>query len=333
MASLDKHPVFYASFTVVNNGPTTPAKGSDNIPALILQQYPSPIINKASDYVCSVERMEININGVPFYDGTGESLTTTLGGNTLDLSTIRAYSLVDLLSNLDILLKTSGVSEFFSLNFELNTEGFVLLTHLAVIDFGMGLDALWSDLFGILDMTEAPRLNNIFGFHDFEGVADLANNTLTLASVVPRMDCGDQLSFLRLTTNLPTVSERIGQSTGGVLTDFYISKNIGSSVNYNTFEPANPSQAGASLGYSPRQKVLYVPEVRRFLRLRGSRPIDEILLSCEFVRPDGTSAIIPLPLGCEFTCKLGFWNLLNDETPKDSNFQSKLIQGREMVVF
>ena len=48
---------------------------------------------------------------------------------------------------------------------------------------------------------------------------------------------------------------------------------------------------------------------------------------------DGSCAVVPLPKGCEFTIKLGFWSLVNDPTPKDNNFQSKMIGGRKMIVF
>ena len=329
MASLDKHPVFYASFTVVNNGPTTPLLDSDDIEASVLQQYPSPIINKASDYVCSVERMEININGIPFYDATGESVSYTDASSfdLVDFESIRAYSLADLTVQLQARFAGSTQIAYNRLDIVVSSDGFVILTQSPT----GGLT--WTSTFGQLDLSQAPRLNNILGFHSMVAVPTSVADVEQVISTAPRMDCGDQLAFLRLTSNLPTVSESIGQAKGSVLTDFYISKNIGSSVSYANLVPEAPTFAGATLSYSQRQKVIYNPQVRRFLHMRGSRPIDEILIACEFVRPDGTSKIVPLPLGCEFTVKLGFWNLLNDQTPKDSNFQSKIIGGQEMVVF
>lgn len=326
MASIDTHPVMYATFSVFNTGVDSNGDVTVTIPAELEQTYDSPMIYKANDYVMAVERLEVNTNGVPFYNGSAllETIKVNTVAGVFDSEAVMAfdgYSLADTIQliNIAFLAATStNISEHVTVS--VNTEGFVIMK---CSDF---ITNTWAAFLNF-DMTNAPILNRILGLNP----TDIVNASPSLlVSLFPRWDCGDNLSFLRITSNLPTVSDVVGQSSTNVLTDLYFAKNLSASYNY----AAGDATFGTSaISYSQRQKIVYNPTVRRFINLRSSGPIDNIVIRIQAVSSDGVSTVIPLPIGCEFTIKLGFWNLLNTPTPRDTNFNSKVIGGKRMIVF
>lgn len=319
MASIEKTPVFYASFTVINTGVDADQSGPTLLPAVVEQNYNSPIVSSAQDYILAVERFEININGIPFYDGAGETISVTNGTDTLSLADMVTYSLPDTLEQVFELFQDAADVRWSLISLEINSEGFVI--------WNLSDDAggTFKSQYGF-DFSGCPRLQGIFGM-DLTQMADASTSTMT--SAFPRFDCGDQLSYLRITSNLPTVSDSIGQAKGNVLTDLYFGKNIGASAELTT----GGIFASKGISYSQRQKIIYNPQERRYLNMRSSRPIDDIRIECEYVKQDGSASIVLLPIGCEFTIKLGFWNLSNIQTPRDTNFNSKVVGGQRFVQF
>src|SRR5688572_33399893 len=112
MTSFARYKPFYASFSIRNDGLKDPpdkvydvATTPDNtVDAMISEVYNSPIVEKASDFLCAVERMEIATNGIPFYDGdqlpreriiVTSRVNPALSSQTFELDT-SSYSLTHL---------------------------------------------------------------------------------------------------------------------------------------------------------------------------------------------------------------------------------------------
>src|ERR1044071_1618993 len=72
--SLARLKPFYVSLSVRNNKiDDNPFRFStaDSIErSRVVENFRQPILEKASDFLCAVERMELNLNGVPFYDAS-----------------------------------------------------------------------------------------------------------------------------------------------------------------------------------------------------------------------------------------------------------------------
>ena len=332
MANIDQQPVFYATFGVQNTGISEGGLSQPILPAVIQQAYNTPIVNKANDYVMAIERLEVNLNGVPFYQALdSEQIKLTLIGDpntnvAKPLKELTAWSLYDLIRILNsymqngTIVDNGGNGDLFKdkLQFSLDAEGFVSMSTTNYLTHKN------------YDFEFPASLNQVLGLEDaFPSDVTIQINNVT--SRFPRFDCGDQLSYIRVVSNLPTVSDSVGQSKSNILTDLYFGLTFGASVT----DPTQPTDASIRpFNWSPRQKVIYNPPIRRFLNLRSSAPINDIEISCEFVRPDGSSAPISLPRGCEFTLKIGFWNLKNLPTPRDpAQFNSRVINGQQMIVF
>ena len=212
MASLDTNPVIYASFSVINTGFDASGNQTILVPAELEQNYGSPILSKASDYKLAVERFEININGVPLYNGTvlGESIVvasvppSTTATLSIDFD---AWSLPDVINKLNAASAASGDQEIVDISFAVDTEGIVVLGFADQVPTGA-----WSSSFS-LDLSAAPILNRILGIIE----EDLVAPATFLQSRYPRLDMGDALSHIRITSNLPTVSDIIGQTVTNVL--------------------------------------------------------------------------------------------------------------------
>lgn len=323
MTTLARHPVFYATFSVVNQGVNAAGASTPLIPATITEEYRTPILAKADDYVCAVERFEISSNGVPYYQQAPPPLnvvetvtiTDTAGPNEDVLVTFSSFSLPDTINKLQALMSTNPFELSSQVRWTVDSEGFVRV----LVETGFFMTK------GI-DLTNAPILNRILGLEtDAAGATDTE-----LVSPFPRWDCGDQLNHFRITSTLPTTSDSVGQGKSNILTDLSFPDTISASYAY----PADSSVFGApSVSYTQRQKVIYNPADRRFLNLRSSAPIGDITLTCEFVRPGGSTSVVSLPKGGEFTIKLGFWNMKAMVTQKDENFQSGGNTQQQPVVF
>lgn len=341
MANILKTPVFYASYAVNNEDVTAAGDPGDDRDATIHVNYASPLVHKADDYVVAVERFEINLNGIPMYDGEGEhfSVTRRVDGvhSFVPFDGVVAYSLPDLVQKLN-----AHMLEMYNLQADGGGRPFawfgamsVSMSASGVVKIGLPVLAgvpAWGAAFAF-SLAGAPRLQRIIAIDTFDiapfALAVLGPAVTAVYSIGPRFDCGDPLSHLRITSNLPTVSDQIGQSKANVLTDLYFSKNIGGGA----LLIDGPGPDLQNVSYSQRQKVVYNPAVRRYLNFRSTAPITDVLLQCEYVQPDGQSFPVPLPPGCEFSIKLGFWNLRNRKTPTDTNFNSRVVNGKEFIVF
>ena len=257
---------------------------SDSIYATIEETFSSPMIQKADSYVLCVERFEIALNGIPYYDSTrGEVITLTNinSGEPTELKLDQdAYTLNELV---DYISEQASTNNYQTAKFsiEIDSSGYI----------GISLD--YQDY----TLQIPTYLNYVLGME----TADTPNeNGSTWYSKYPRFDCGDEIDHIRLVSNLDLVSDNLGQAKTNIVTDV---------ANPTSVSGSASSGLNPTYGYtfSQRQKLMYVPYQRRFLNFSSPVPIQILRISCEYVRSDGTSSIIKIPRGGNFSIKLGFY--------------------------
>lgn len=310
MTSFNRYFAKFYTKERVNLGFDAAGNATQTIEAILQDSFRSSMIEKADDWVVAVERFEININGIPYYPqgpvlgvGAVETLTVTLiGGAAAEAPAsfalnFDAFSIPDCITNLNLRATATGSVSMGATLFSIDHEGYTRIT--ATVD--------WWQRYRF-DFTNAPRMNRILGLNvTAEGQQAVEDGGLGyLQSKSPRWDCGDDLDHLRIDTNLPTVSDTIGQAKSSVLTDLSFGAAIGASFPYQN--ATGLRAATPSANYSQRQRIIYNPQERRYLNLRSSAPIDDIQVTCEYVRQNGDAAIVPLPIGASFSVKLGFFN-------------------------
>lgn len=330
MTTILRHPVFYANFTLSNIG-TYPS-----IDAIIDQTYATPLVPKADDYVMAVERFEIPLNAVPFYDGNTLQEAVSVDRRNLSLPTAAVlfttdtFSMMDLIRQLNLFFADTTAGQpgdvFRGVHtIAIDAEGFTRITFPAV-DAVSGL--AWNDE-NVLDFTGAPVLASILGI-DLTRQLEGPPRLIGVASTHPRWDLGDQLSLIRVGSNLPVVTDSFGDARTNVLTDvsipFQFSVASGRGIDDGFTETEKTPN------YSPRQRLIYVPVERRFLNVRSSQPITDVRITMDRVRPDGRVTRIKLPVGGVFNIKIGFWSKTGDPEPsREGNRISGAQRG--MVVF
>lgn len=243
--------------------------------AEIEENFTTPLLTKANDYILAVERFEINLNGIPYYDGSaGELLTITIAAvdHTVLLSDTY-YSLPDVINGINSLI--SGDINFNGVLFNLDADGYVFITYAN---------------FAINTITIPERLNYILGLE----TDDVNAVTGYWTSRYPRWDIGDQIDHIRLVSNLDLISDTVGQARTNIVTDVAVTSSLSQS-------------SDGSYSYSQRQKLNYTPNERRFLNFAAPVPISRIRIFAEYVTPDGDNYYVMLPRGGSFSIKLGFY--------------------------
>lgn len=257
----------------------------------------SNIFKDASQYVVAIERMELPINGIPFYipDATENIIVyRRTGANTGLTSSNRlntnSYSLSDLfiyLNQLDFVDR--GDDSNFNVTFSINGDGFTQLT--------LGNGKQFADL-----LFRFPRkLNMILGISENRQITDAIGNIVY--SSFPRIDLGDNLQHIIIESNLPTTSDQIGNAPLNILTDFAPPTAYSNSLKY----AANAELEDSAFSTSIRQKVIYNPSERRYLDLISSFAIQNITVTAYYTDIDGNIKRVELPLGGCFDIKLGFY--------------------------
>lgn len=266
------------------------------IRARLTTNFNSPIIDKASDFLCAVERMEISLSGVPFYDASDfdnnrETLTirSKVDGSTFDLIlTKSAFTLSHLFEILSAYQYQDPYDNaLFNLTFSINKDGIIIISIIGGKTF--------SDI-----QIEIPRrLNLILGISLNRQLAATTN----VESAYPRIDLGDDLDHIILVTNLPTNSDALGNVKNQVLTDFSVPSSYSNSLAYG----GNGQLIRQGFSTNLRQKVIYTPSERRYLELLGDFPITNIMVEALYINQDGVQKYVPLPIGASFELKIGFY--------------------------
>lgn len=295
--------VVYYNNQVVNNTLKT-------IEASILQRFPIPFIQDASNYVIVVERLELNTNGIPFYDPLEEPdnpvnvednifvLTVTDLSNTkftLDLTGL-SFGLHDFSINLNTAFQeaVSPYEIFNDFTMDIDIEGFAILT----VTNG-AIDNLTNIQFPTL-------MRNILGirFEDKQSTTD--PKISKIKSIYPRYDMGNLAPLIRLVTDLPLVSDMAGRSTVNMATDL-IQAGGTITVSRNVTVTGGQTSFSQTVNTSPKQLLVYSSPKNRYLNMQSQSPINSIYLRCDFVLADGQTRRVLLPPGGRFNIKLAFY--------------------------
>lgn len=289
---------FYVSLSLINNSVDDNGRinyladtdAEETIDSQIVQYFNPPLVNDATDWICWIERLEISLNGVPFYLAEEEKILVKdqngVNPDTEITFNETVYTLSNLLTRLSAIVFTDpNGGGNFSCVFSLNKDGYITLKLLS----GMSFNNLY---------FQFPRkLNLILGISRSVQTAGTA-----AVSKYTRIDCGDHLVHIVITSSLPTASDTIGNVPLQVLTDFAPGSEYSSGLKYNEQDGLEKS----SWSVNTRQKAIYNPAERRFLDLNGGFNIQNIVVNAYYTDIDGNSRQIPLPLGGVFEIKIGF---------------------------
>lgn len=270
--------VLYWTKTLLNDN-------ASELQAVMEQTFQSPIIQRANDYIMSVERFEVNLNGVPFYSSSNNE-SIIVAADEKDYQEIAltkdVYSLPDLIDYLNGLLDEqdpTSYSKLYNLGFTLEANGFVTMSFTN---------------FATLTITLPTILNHILGIES----EDIDDAEIFVTSRYPRWDIGDMIDHIRLVSNLDLVSDTVGQARTNIVTDVAVPSSISQSIVGISSENYSINQ---------RQKLNYTPFERRYLNFSSPVPIQTIRVYAEYVLSDGSSYIINLPRGASFSVKFGFY--------------------------
>lgn len=259
-------------------------------------QFNAPIVDKASDFLVAIERMELCLNGIPFYDGSqvgGAFEQIVIRSRTIVNSTAtdvdaNAYSLTHLFEILNSLTYVDPNNNAqFHITYSISKDGFIIVS------------LLDGRLFTDLQLEFPRRLNMILGITTQEQFATKNECNSTYS----RIDLGDDLDHIILQTNLPTNTDALGNVHLQVLTDFASPSAYSNSMGYG----ANGTIVRANFSSNLRQKLIYTPYERRYLELLGDFPINNISIEAYYTNVDGDLKNVPLPLGGIFEVKIGFY--------------------------
>ena len=267
--------VLYWTGSIENLSSETP------IEAAINESMTYPLVESQTDYVLSLERLSVNLNGIPFYDNSrGEQIEVySRAGNvltqvlTLTRDTFTLNDTVNMVNDL-ILATNIGIIQNGTADMFLNQEGFVYLNFTDFANYYVVFPSFLNLIFGISTTQDA-------------GVAQVK-------SLSPRFDCGDELQRIRITSNLGVFSDTIGQSKANIITDLELSRDL-------------TADSLGNFSFSQRQKLYFTPTQKRYLNFSSPAPLQNLNIRAEYIRTDGSSTVIPLPLGCAFSLKLGFY--------------------------
>lgn len=293
---------FYCNL-IVRNTPTAanynPYTGAnETINAEIRSDYNIPLVDKASDYLLAVERLEVSLNAIPFYDLRDpidrediqlQSVATGIIGPGVTL-TLTCYSLQGLLTYLSNLnyVNPDPPNNNIRLLFSLEQDGRVTM---AIGTAGYH--------YGHFTVLLPRRLNMILGL----SVTQQVPFAYLVYSSFPRVDLGDDLGTIVIQSNLPTVTDSLDNQRSPILTDFGVPSSYGGSFNYT----AGNVLAVSSWSLDVRDKYIYAPAEKKYIEMTGDFPINNINIRCYYVTPDGTTKFVPLPIGGAFFIKLGFY--------------------------
>lgn len=262
------------------------------LPARIIQSFDRSLLDKANEWVCAVERLSVNLNTVPFVAEGEQMYFYNVDINTAIPTTVIeiAYPLFSLVGLIEYLKEENESLLFTDYEFHLDRDGIV---------------TIHNPVFDTLQFYMSSGLSNILGFPQTSNVIGL--NELEIVSTSPRFDCGDPLQGIQLLSNLPLVSDQVGQDRTNILTDFDAPQNLSTSSTFYDVVDAGTTGPPPAWNFQQRQKIHYFPPTRRYLNIISDAPINYLILDCLWVDPEGKVTPIILPIGGTFSIKLGFY--------------------------
>lgn len=246
----------------------------------------SQLIDKASDYIISVERFQIPIQAIAMLESVAAAiqLIPKAAVPLLVYNSVQTFSLYDFLND---------VNSF--------TAGFIIsLTPDGRIAIDFNNFANYSILLN-------PLIADIFDMDASLGLALVGANTIIGAS--PVFDRFDQLYKIQITSELGLsgIQQEIINTDifRNLLTDFILPSDYGMSF---AGEQGLAPNGQYNVTYNVRQDLEFnASSNRRFIFMRSSAPVQNIKVSVQAIYRDGTSHRIPLPPRSVFELKIAFW--------------------------
>lgn len=300
----------YITLNVMNDG----TEGDTLMEAVIVKNFNHDIIDDASKYVCAVERMELSVNAIPVYNckntllgGKFEEIICTAydpNGTEIDRD---VWQVDDSFYGIDQLINYFNKIVFFQIRpYENFTTTYKVRIAMTMDANGFFILQMYTDqnngniiLFDKIKLSFPTYLNYILGF----AVQPDTNHSSYMYSAYPRLDCGDELNHIIISSNLPTVSDNVSGVMSNCLTDF---------APPTVYQSSSGIDNNGSLylnGYSLncRQRLIYTPTEKRYLDMISNLALREIQIRAFYVTPWGATNIVNIPIGGTFVIKLGFY--------------------------
>lgn len=246
----------------------------------------SQLIEKASDYILSVERFQIPIQAIPMLETIAAAIQL-IPKTAVALAT---YNSIQTFSLYDFLIDVNSFKNGFIIS--LSPDGRI------VIDF---------DDFTNYSVLLNPIIADIFDMDQVLGLSLAGSNRIIGAS--PVFDRFDQLYKIQITSELGLagIQQEILNTDvfKNLLTDFILPSNYAMSFNSEIGVAPNSQY---SVTYNTRQDLEFnASSNRRFIMMRSSAPVQNIKISVQAIYRDGTTHRIPLPPRSVFELKIAFW--------------------------
>lgn len=247
------------------------------------QTFSKNLLDKANDWIVAVERFELSLNGIPYYNGKTHNEYLSVWNRTTDaedsfiLLDFDSFSLHDTIKKLNEYFGVNNTAVTNNWEIQVDGEGFVT--------------------FSTSNTNYFPKfpqkLNYILGLVDDNDYSK--SDTINWTSEHPRWGLGDELDHITIKSNLNLVSDTIGEEKTNIVTDLSIPAGLSAS-------------SGGGYSYSARDKLIYTPSERRYLNFNSTAPVQVIRLFVEYQTPDKTRRIVRLPHGGVFNVKLAFFH-------------------------
>lgn len=246
----------------------------------------SELINKASDYIISLERFKIPIQSIPMINAIANAIQL-IPKTAVPFATFNApqsFSLYDFLND---------INAFFpGLIISLNPDGRIAIDFNDYTNYSILL---------------SPTIADIFDMEEVTGLTFVGTNTIIGAT--PVFDRFDQLHKVQISSELGLagIQQEIIDTDvfKNLLTDFLVPSTYG--MSYNGQQSIAPN-GEYNIQYNVRQDLEFnASSNRRFIMMRSSAPIQNIKIQASAVYRDGTTHNIPLPPRAIFSVKLAFW--------------------------
>lgn len=301
-------------------------KTTSTIDAVINQMYEINVIGKLDNYVVCIERMELNLNAIPFYkaypndDGKFEFISFNLRSDIANVPDGTALETINLTDNYyslyDVLTSLSKKTRVLTMDQALQFN--TLPNPVTEVVWDWGLDPVGRIILNVKksddtsfrywypNFTTCPRMAEILGLsQDLFTSLGANTNVDQVQSKYPQIDCGDFLNHILLTSSLPVLMDSIDVIQSNVLTDICPLTSYSPNTAIEDQEVCNLLPSTWSL--HTRQKLIYVPQQRRYLDLIAPFGLRYINIEARYIDNNKTSRVVPLPPGGTFQVKLGFY--------------------------
>ena len=228
---------------------------------------------------------------------------TIANPNPIDIGQI--FSIGELIETVNsvntILINDGSIAKFHC---SISRNGFVRLSFNKFPKYYVVFGRRLAQLFGvpqIFRMTEAETIAKVgVNWNDSTETKVLEGNV----SVFDR--CIRNRSIL-IESDLPIVSDIIGQGLANVITDFVFPTDYTQSYQ-GTSDPTDETESDrVNISYPPPQRIVYTPSIRRFLEFQSPIEISRIMIRANYVSFNGVIHRWTLRPGEFFAIKLGLY--------------------------